>query len=232
MIIVRMMQPRLSPRLNVGLATLLVWALAAGSVAFWALRLGGGGPLVGAPVAGGPAPGGVAVDTRDVARALGVAGPAPAAPAAEVSGRLALRGVVTHGGGGAALIAVDGKPAEAGARGRGGGGRRGRLDAARGDAAHGGGRRRRARGAAGDAAAVRPLQRARRGGAGAGAGRAACGGAADDRHAGADDLSIALTDRIQAKSALSRRWICACSYELMSGWRAERRLPHRRAAPR
>ena len=73
MIIVRMMQPRLSPRLNVGLATLLVWALAAGSVAFWALRLGGGGPLVGAPVAGGPAPGGVAVDTRDVARALGVA---------------------------------------------------------------------------------------------------------------------------------------------------------------
>ena len=111
MIIVRMMQPRLSPRLNVGLATLLVWALAAGSAAFWALRLGGGAALVDAPVAGGPAPGGVAVDTRDVARALGVAGPAPAAPAADVIGRLALRGVVTHGSGGAALIAVDGKPA-------------------------------------------------------------------------------------------------------------------------
>jgi general secretion pathway protein C len=65
-----------------------------------------------APVAGG-APAALTVDSAQVARALGATAAAPAAPAAapELGGRLALKGVVTHGGQGAALIALDGKPA-------------------------------------------------------------------------------------------------------------------------
>ena len=100
---------RPSPRLTAGLATALVWALAAGSALFWALRVGGGAP-VNAPVAGGPAPGAAAVDAPALARMLGAASAAPAA-APDVAGRLALRGIVTHGRQCAALIALDGKPA-------------------------------------------------------------------------------------------------------------------------
>ena len=107
------MKGRLSPRLTVGLLTLAIWALVAGSALFWALRLGSGPQRPDAAVAGGQPPGGMTVDTQAVARALGAgeAPPAAAAPAPDVVGRLALRGIVTHSGRGAALIAIDGKPA-------------------------------------------------------------------------------------------------------------------------
>ncbi|MDO5625993.1 MAG: general secretion pathway protein C [Pseudomonadota bacterium] len=104
------MRLRLSPRLAASLAALLVWALVAGSALFWYLRAGDAGLPRDVAVAG--AAGGVAVDTRTVARALGApdGARAEAAPAADVTSRLALRGIVTHGGRGAALIAVDGQP--------------------------------------------------------------------------------------------------------------------------
>ena len=99
----------LSPRLTAGLAAALIWALAAGSALFWALRAGGERAPVDVQVAGGPA-GAVAPDARAVGRVLGVPGSEAAVAAPGVASRLALRGIVTHGNGGAALIAVDGKP--------------------------------------------------------------------------------------------------------------------------
>ncbi|MDO5289469.1 MAG: type II secretion system protein N [Pseudomonadota bacterium] len=93
------------------LSALLVWALAAGCALFWYLRAGGAGQPGQAPAAGGMPAGGLVVDTRMVASALGAVESAPqAAPVVDVTNRLALRGIVTHGGRGAALIAVDGKP--------------------------------------------------------------------------------------------------------------------------
>jgi len=91
-----------------------VWLLAAGCAVYWGLKL----PAVStsapaAPVAGGPA---APADPAGVARLLGAspaaasAGPA-AAPAQ--STRFALMGVVSaRSKGGAALIAIDGKPAK------------------------------------------------------------------------------------------------------------------------
>ena len=105
------MKSPLSPRLTAVLLTLLLWALVAGSALWWWLRVGQLTAPLQAPVAGG-APAMPALDSTLVARALG-ATPAPstaAAPAPEMAGRLALRGIVTHQGSGAALIAVDGKP--------------------------------------------------------------------------------------------------------------------------
>lgn len=102
----------LSSRLTAGLATALLWALVAGSALFWWLRAGDGRAPVVAQVAGGPSQA-VAVDSRAVGRLLGVpdASAVAAAPAPDVTHRLALRGVVTQRGHGAALIAVDGKAA-------------------------------------------------------------------------------------------------------------------------
>lgn len=111
MIIGRMRSLRIAPRLSVALATLLVWVLAAGSAVFWLLRLGDGAPLLQAPVAGaaGPSSG---VDTASVARALGARAAEASAPVpADIGTRLVLSGILTHGVGGAALIAVDGQPA-------------------------------------------------------------------------------------------------------------------------
>ena len=112
MIIVGMPFARFAPRLTMGLATLLVWALAVGSAMFWWLQPGAVAPAGGSAVAGAAPVGGPAVDVAAVARALGAqpGGAAPAAP--DVAARLALRGVLTHGRGGAALIAVDGQPAK------------------------------------------------------------------------------------------------------------------------
>ncbi|MDO5692492.1 MAG: hypothetical protein Q4G70_08415 [Pseudomonadota bacterium] len=115
------MNGRLSPRVTAGLVTLAIWALTAGSALFWGLRLGSGPQRPDAAVAGGPPAGGVAVDTQMVARALGAreTAVATAAPAADVLNRLALRGIVTHDGRGAALIAIDGqaaKPVRVGAK--------------------------------------------------------------------------------------------------------------------
>ncbi|WP_423456608.1 type II secretion system protein N [Ottowia sp. VDI28] len=106
-----MRSPIASQRLVVGTTTLLVWALAAGSALYWGLRASGAQGQAVPPAAGiGQA---VTVDTEVVARALGAKGPASGATAApDVVSRLALRGVVTHDGRGAALIAVSDKPAK------------------------------------------------------------------------------------------------------------------------
>ena len=104
-----MSSTRLVSRLPVALATTAVWALAAGSAMYWALQWGGAQRPVDVPVA---AAGGLTIDEAAVARALGAQPDQPAvATNAELAGRLALRGVLTHGAGGAALIAVDGQPA-------------------------------------------------------------------------------------------------------------------------
>lgn len=102
---------RVSARWMAAVAALLVWALAAGSALFWYLRVGSVTQSQGAPVAGSGL-GMTPADAQQVARALGATDAAPAAeaPPPDVLGRLALRGVVTQGGQGAALIAVDGKP--------------------------------------------------------------------------------------------------------------------------
>lgn len=91
-----------------------VWLLAAGCAVYWGLKL----PAVStsapaAPVATGPA---APADPAAVARLLGAtaaaAGAGPAAAPAQ-STRFALVGVVSaRSRGGAALIAVDGKPAK------------------------------------------------------------------------------------------------------------------------
>lgn len=88
--------------------TLLVWALAAGSMAYWGLRLfAGRGVAANLPTATAP----TAIDSLTVARVLGARAPATV-PQASLASRFALLGVVAGSpGGGAALIAVDGKPA-------------------------------------------------------------------------------------------------------------------------
>ena len=93
-------------------STLLVWTLAGACAVFWGLKLSapGAGQVV-APVAwAGPA----AVDAAAVARLLGAPqGPAVATAAPAVPSRFALQGVLAgRQSGGAALIAVDGKPAK------------------------------------------------------------------------------------------------------------------------
>lgn len=93
------------------LATFLLWAGAAGCAVFWGLRLAA--PASGALVApvdlGGPA----TADPATVARLLGATtGPLAAVPVAAVASRFTLLGVLAgRQNGGAALIAVDGKPA-------------------------------------------------------------------------------------------------------------------------
>ncbi|CAN7228759.1 general secretion pathway protein C [Acidovorax sp. LjRoot74] len=100
---------------GVRLGTLALWAVAGASVVFWGLRLSapsasGVGPAV------APAP--VVPDAQALARLLGaqpsVAGAAPVAPVASPASRFTLVGVLSgrSSGGGAALIAVDGKPAK------------------------------------------------------------------------------------------------------------------------
>ena len=101
-----------SPRLVVGALTFAIWAVAAGSALYWGLYASGAGNKAVSPSPGSAQA--IAVDSQVVARALGAIAPAGAASAAapEVVSRLALRGVVTHDGRGAALIAVSGKPAK------------------------------------------------------------------------------------------------------------------------
>lgn len=95
------------------LVTALLWALAAASVVYWGLRMGGPGAAVSVPEAAALAPAGdPSARQAAIARFLGAANSA-AAPSAEVliPNRFSLVGVVTEGPGGAALLAVDGKPA-------------------------------------------------------------------------------------------------------------------------
>ena len=97
----------------VRLATLVLWLLAGGSAVYWGLRLSA--PVQGAPVpaVAAPLP---APDAQALARLLGaVDAQAPlAAPAASVASRFALVGVLAgrSSGTGAALIAVDSRPAK------------------------------------------------------------------------------------------------------------------------
>jgi len=89
--------------------TLVVWALAAASLMYWGLRLASGrGVAEPAPVtSASPA----AIDPLAVARVLGTAAPT-AMPQVSMASRFSLHGVVAGSpGGGAALIAIDGKPA-------------------------------------------------------------------------------------------------------------------------
>ncbi len=106
------MQTRSHQPWGVRLGTLAIWALAAASAAYWGLRLTARPPGMPAPTAA-PAP--VAADVQAMARLLGaVTAQTPQAAAAPVSSRFALVGVLAgqQGGSGAALIAVDGKPAK------------------------------------------------------------------------------------------------------------------------
>ncbi len=107
------MQTRSHQPWGVRLGTLAVWALAAASVAYWGLRLTAPPPGMPAP-ATASAP--VTTDVQAMARLLGAvaaqAEPQEAPP--PVSSRFALVGVLAgqQGDSGAALIAVDGKPAK------------------------------------------------------------------------------------------------------------------------
>ncbi len=95
------------------LATFVLSLLAAGSVVYWGLKLSASSrPVAVQPAqAAGPA----AADPGALARLLGGGAQpaATAAPVASASSRFALTGIVTEGThAGAALIAVDGKPAK------------------------------------------------------------------------------------------------------------------------
>ena len=94
------------------LTTLMLWLLAAASAVYWGLRLStpAGGVAVPAVFASPPAP-----DVQAMARLLGAGAVAsPTAPVASSSSRFALVGVLAgrQSGGGAALIAIDGQPAQ------------------------------------------------------------------------------------------------------------------------
>ena len=100
---------------GVRLGTLALWAAAGASVVFWGLRLSAPAAGAAAPVVLPPP---VAPDAQALARLLGAAPAAPgvvaAAPVATLASRFSLIGVLSgrNSGGGAALIAVDGKPAK------------------------------------------------------------------------------------------------------------------------
>lgn len=93
-------------------ATLALWALAAGSVAFWGLKLGGTSSPVLAPL---PARAVLAGDPGAIARLLGGAPAMAAATPSQptLASRFQLVGVVAgeRSGAGAAVISVDGRPA-------------------------------------------------------------------------------------------------------------------------
>lgn len=101
-----------SPRLAVGAVTLAIWALAAGSAIYWGMHASGLRRSEVSPAVASARS--VPVDPQAVARALGAvaAGNAAQTSSPDVSNRLALKGVVTHGSQGAALIAVGDKPAK------------------------------------------------------------------------------------------------------------------------
>lgn len=95
-------------------ATFALWALAAGSAVFWALRLAGSERSITVPVT--PARQLAAVDPEALARLLGgapVAGTVAAPPVPSLAARFQLVGVAAaaSSGAGAAVISVDGKPA-------------------------------------------------------------------------------------------------------------------------
>ncbi|WP_298214396.1 type II secretion system protein N [Acidovorax sp.] len=100
---------------GVRLGTLALWAAAGASLVFWGLRLSAPSASAMAPVV---APAAVALDAQALSRLLGAQpsapGASPLAPVASLASRFTLIGVLSgrSSGGGAALIAVDGKPAK------------------------------------------------------------------------------------------------------------------------
>lgn len=96
-------------RWTVGAATFALWVLVAASAGYWALKLGGANSTAPAPVATRTPP---APDPQAIARLLGGGALSVAtAPVPTLASRFALLGVVaTREKGGAALIAVDGRP--------------------------------------------------------------------------------------------------------------------------
>jgi general secretion pathway protein C len=92
--------------------TLLLWVLAAGSLVYWGLRIAPRAPVA-AVAAAGRTP--LAADPEAVARLLGATAAAAspvATPMGSLASRFNLQGVVAaRSRRGAALIAVDGKPA-------------------------------------------------------------------------------------------------------------------------
>lgn len=103
---------RLSQRLVTGLVTFLIWALAAATLVYWLLAMGGA-DVVSAPVAGRSAAQ-LTIDTERVARALGATEATQSertAAASEIRERVALQGVLTQGDAGAVVVVVDGRPA-------------------------------------------------------------------------------------------------------------------------
>ena len=94
-------------RWAVAASTFVVWGLVAASAVYWGMKLSSRSPAPVAPaVQAAPPP-----DAGAIARLLGSTPVAAAAPVASLSSRFQLLGVVAEAdGGGAALIAVDGKP--------------------------------------------------------------------------------------------------------------------------
>lgn len=105
--IIRRMVSNPGNRWAVAGATFVVWGLVAASAVYWGLKLSSAGTS--APVA--PIARTVAApDPAATARLLGATATANA-PVASLSSRFSLQGIVAEpDGGGAALIAVDGKP--------------------------------------------------------------------------------------------------------------------------
>lgn len=97
--------------IGAGLATFVVWALAAGGLAYWLLQSGASGSAARDPGSGAGDAVLPVVDTGQVARALGARGSASAPRAGSTP--LRLEGILTVGADGAAVIAVAGQPARA-----------------------------------------------------------------------------------------------------------------------
>ena len=96
---------RVGPRVLPRATSFVLWGLAFGCAAYWALQMGNAKQSPSTVAATGFA---VNVDGKQVAKLLGQQ---ESAPVNAASSRYDLLGVVRNGGGGAALISVDGKPA-------------------------------------------------------------------------------------------------------------------------
>jgi len=98
-------------RWSLRLSTLALWALCGASIAWWGLKLMQPSVRGTAPLAPAPAP---MLDAQALARVLGADAAPAQGPTAAAPSRFVLRGVLagTRSGHGAALIAIDGKPAK------------------------------------------------------------------------------------------------------------------------
>ena len=95
------------------LITMLLWALAAASAVYWALRIGAPGAPVAVPEPMAPAAAGdSSARQAAIARFLGATNSvASTSTNTKPGSRFTLLGVIAQGRGGAALITADGKPA-------------------------------------------------------------------------------------------------------------------------